>query len=141
MSLHALSIGKLSDQTGVKIETIRYYEKIGLVPPPPRSAGGQRVYDQSHRDRLAFIRRCRDLGFSLESVRSLLGLNDEPPSCGEVQSITMARLEAVRMKISDLKKLEGVLTAISNGCEGGDSPVCAIIDALRSGNMEVKGAK
>lgn len=137
MSLRALSIGKISDQTGVKIETIRYYEKVGLMPSPPRSAGGQRVYDHNHRDRLAFIRRCRDLGFSLESVRSLLGLNDEPPSCGEVQSITLAHLDAVRSKISDLKRLEKVLSAISNDCEGGDNPNCAIIDALRSGNMEV----
>ena len=130
MTHETLTIGKLSDQTGVKIETIRYYEKIGIMPPPPRTAGGQRVYVYDDFDRLAFIRRCRDLGFSLDSVRSLLGLNDQPPSCADVQSITQAHLATVKKKIADLRRLERTLTSISKDCTGGDTPDCPIIDAL-----------
>ena len=98
-----ITIGRLSDATGVKIETIRYYEKIGIMPNPPRTSGGQRIYSAAHQARLGFIKRSRDLGFSLDAVRSLLGLSDEPPSCGEVHAITTTHLEEVRVKIDDLK--------------------------------------
>lgn len=125
-----ITIGRLSDATGVKIETIRYYEKIGIMPDPPRTAGRQRVYGPAHEARLAFIKRSRDLGFSLEAVRSLLGLTDEPPSCAEVHSITIAHLADVREKISDLKRLEKTLSSIAARCVGGHTPECPIIDAL-----------
>ncbi|KCZ92176.1 MerR family transcriptional regulator [Hyphomonas johnsonii MHS-2] len=125
-----ITIGRLSSATGVKVETIRYYEKIGLMPDPPRTEGGQRVYSPDHQDRLAFIKRSRDLGFPITAVRSLLGLNDEPPSCGEVQAITMSHLETIKTKIADLKRLQKTLNAIVLDCEDGESPDCPIIHAL-----------
>ena len=69
-------IGSLSSQTGVKVETIRYYEKEALLPSPPRTAGGHRSYSEDHMKRLTFIRRCRQLGFSMEEIRALLALVD-----------------------------------------------------------------
>lgn len=125
-----ITIGRLSDATGVKIETIRYYEKIGIMPKPPRTSGGQRTYGVAHRARLSFIKRSRDLGFSLDAVRSLLGLTDAPPTCGEVHAITTEHLTDVRDKIRDLKRLENILSAIAADCAGGDTPDCPIIDAL-----------
>lgn len=125
-----ITIGRLSESTGVKIETIRYYEKIGIMPNPPRTSGGQRAYGSAHRARLRFIKRSRDLGFSLDAVRSLLGLTDAPPTCGEVHAITTEHLNDVRNKIRDLKRLEKTLGAIAAECAGGDTPDCPIIGAL-----------
>src|SRR3546814_9211187 len=88
-------IGDLSGRTGVNIETIRYYERIGIMPEPPRSAGRQRVYDSGHIKRLAFIRRSRELGFSLDEVRALLTLVDGGDyTCGEVQDRKSTRLNS-----------------------------------------------
>lgn len=126
----SFTIGKLSDQTGVKIETVRYYEKIGLMPKPPRSSGKQRLYEEHDLSRLNFIKRSRDLGFSLDSVRELLGLHDQQTSCGKVQEITLAHLAAVKAKIVDLKRLERTLQTISKDCAGGDAPDCPIIESL-----------
>lgn len=125
-----ITIGRLSEAAGVKIETIRYYEKIGIMPNPPRTNGGQRAYGAAHRARLSFIKRSRDLGFSLDAIRSLLGLTDESPTCGEVHAITTEHLNDVRGKIRDLKRLEKTLSAIAAECAGGDTPDCPIIDAL-----------
>lgn len=125
-----ITIGRLSQATGVKVETIRYYEKIGIMPEPPRTAGRQRIYSPEQQARLGFIKRSRDLGFSLEAVRSLLRLSDETPSCGEVLSITKTHLKDVKAKINDLKRLEKTLSGITKECVGGDTPDCPIIDAL-----------
>lgn len=125
-----ITIGRLSEATGVKIETIRYYEKIGIMPSPPRTSGGQRVYSPAHLSRLGFVKRSRDLGFSLDAVRSLLGLSDAPPSCGEVHDLTMKHLREIRSKIADLRQLERTLKTIAAKCERGDTPECPIIDAL-----------
>lgn len=127
------SIGQLSNQTGCKVETIRYYEKAGLLPAPPRTAGGHRVYGGEHIQRLGFIRRSRELGFSLDEVRALLRLADGGEyNCGKVKVITLHHLESVKDKIRDLRKLERTLTTISNQCEGGIAPSCPIIEALYS---------
>ncbi len=126
-----LSIGALSQRTGCNIETIRYYERIGLMPPPPRTAGGHRSYAKSHERRLVFIRRCRELGFSIEEVRVLLDLVDGGHySCGEVKAVTDRHLEDLRAKIADLKKLQSTLATISAACNGGQVPECPIIDTL-----------
>lgn len=127
-----IPIGKLSKATDVKIETIRYYEKIGIMPKPPRTAGHHRLYDAAHLSRLRFIKRSRELGFSLHDIRSLLGLEDKTPTCGEALQITHSHLGAVRQKIRDLRDLERQLQRISESCAGGDSPDCGIIEALRS---------
>lgn len=130
MSLKSFTIGKLSDHTGVKIETIRYYEKIGLMPSPPRNDGGHRVYGDEHTQRLRFIKRGRELGFSLENIRGLLGLEDKKPSCAQVYDISTEHLEEIRKKIADLKKLEKSLSVMAQRCNRNESPDCAIIKGL-----------
>lgn len=130
MSVFNLTIGKLSDQTGVKIETIRYYEKIGLMPKPPRKQSGHRVYDGALVQRLRFIRRGRELGFSLDNIRGLLGLEDKKPSCAQVYDISTEHLDEIRKKIADLKKLEKSLSAMAQKCNRNESPDCAIIKGL-----------
>jgi len=125
------TIGVLSNLTHCKIETIRYYEKIGIFPIPPRTEGGHRIYSENHLKRLVFIRRGRDLGFSLEEIRALLRLVDGGNNtCGQVQEITLHHLGDIRGKIMDLKKLEKTLANISSQCEGGVVPECPILDAL-----------
>lgn len=125
-----LSIGPLSAETGVNVETIRYYERIGLIPAPPRSAGGRRQYAEDHRRRLVFIRRMRELGFPLDEVRTLLGMVDGGYSCDEVRSLTLAHLEAVRRRVHDLNRIAGILQDMADRCVGGETPDCPIIDAL-----------
>ena len=126
-----LAIGALSERTGVNVETIRYYERIGLLPPPPRSAGRHRLYGDLHCQRLVFIRRARDLGFSQADVRALLGLGMQHDlTCGEVNALTELHLAAIRGKIRDLKRLEGVLCALAARCSDDEVPACPIMDTL-----------
>ena len=128
-------IGTLSAATGVNIETIRYYEKIGLMPPPPRTEGRQRIYDASHLKRLTFIRRGRELGFSLDQIRELLGLvRGHDLTCGDVKTMTDTHVTDIRRKVKDLKKLERVLTQLSAQCGGDAVPDCPILDALSKGS-------
>ena len=102
-----ISIGELSRHCGVNIETIRYYERIKMLPPPPRAANGRRVYGQAEKRTLAFIRRSRDLGFTLGEIRALLALGGpERASCSDVHKIANAHLANVRGKLSDLVRLE-----------------------------------
>jgi MerR family mercuric resistance operon transcriptional regulator len=131
MTPTSYAIGTLSKHTGVNIETIRYYERIGIMPRPPRTAGGQRIYDSSHFKRLAFIRRSRELGFSLDEIRALLRLVDGGDyTCGEVREMTLAHIADIRRKIGDLRRMEVVLKDMAAKCDGGDVPECPILDAL-----------
>ena len=126
-----LTRGVIAARTGVNIETVRYYERIGLLPEPPRSEGGHRLYTEDLLRRLNFIRRCRELGFPVQEVRALLSLVDGGDySCGEVRELTLRHLEDVRAKIADLRRLERTLAEVSSQCEGGAVPDCPIIDAL-----------
>ncbi len=126
-----LPIGALAKQTGCKVETIRYYENIGVLPPPARSSGGQRRYTINHLKRLNFVRRARALGFTLNEVRDLLRLVDGADyTCAEVEAVTLAHLGDVRTKIADLRKLERVLKDMASQCDGGTVPECPVIDAL-----------
>lgn len=127
-----MPIGALAERTGVKVETIRYYEQVGLLPPPERTNGNQRRYGGRHRERLAFIKHARDLGFPVESVRALLGLADRPDRpCDEVHRTAVAHLAQVRAKIAGLRALEAELERISATCQGGHNVSdCAIIEAL-----------
>jgi MerR family mercuric resistance operon transcriptional regulator len=126
------TIGTLSRDTGCHIETIRYYERIGLLPAPPRSAGGHRLYDARHADRLSFIRRSRALGFPLEEVRTLMDAVDSGAySCAEVRALTLRQLADVRHKIAELRKLEKALKQMARECDGGDRLPCPIVNALR----------
>jgi len=123
----------LSRATGCNLETIRYYENIGVLPDPPRSAKGYRMYDDTHVARLRFVMRARALGFSLDEVRSLLNLVDGGvQTCAEVETMARTHLEAVRQRIADLKRIEQVLAATVEQCSGRDVPECAVIEALAS---------
>ena len=123
--------GKLAARAGCHLETVRYYEKIGLLLPPERSAGGHRLYRAEDQRRLRFILRSRELGFSIEELRSLLSLADSDAyTCGEVRDLTIDRLKDVKQKIADLRRLERTLVRISDECCGGFVPDCPVIDAL-----------
>ncbi len=128
----AISIGELSRRTGVNIETIRYYERINMMPKPPRSASGRRVYGQVESRTLAFIRRARELGFSLDEIRALLTLSDDSgrEACAEVRGLAADHLEEVREKIADLRAMECVLADAVRRCDAGESAGCPLIDAL-----------
>ncbi len=129
-----MGIGELSNQTGCKIETIRYYEQQSLMPEPARTEGGHRLYTEEMRGRLLFIRRSRELGFSMAEIRDLLSLVDgEQISCERVKTIADEHLEDIRAKISDLRKMQRTLSALSNRCSGKDVPDCPIIDVLQQG--------
>jgi MerR family mercuric resistance operon transcriptional regulator len=124
-------IGVVAAETGVNIETIRYYERIGLVPAPPRTEGRQRAYDEDHLKRLAFIRRGRELGFSLDQIRDLLGLvRGHALTCAEVKTLTEQHVVDIRRKLKDLKKLERVLNDLAAQCHGKEVPDCPILDTL-----------
>ena len=127
-----IPIGGLAERTGVKVETIRYYEQVGLLPPPERSDGNQRRYTRRHLERLAFIKHGRDLGFSVDSIRTLLNLSDRPDmACDEAHRTAAGNVAALRAEVARLKSLEMDLERIANSCSGG-VPVrdCAVIEAL-----------
>ncbi len=124
-------IGTLSKRTGCNVETIRYYERIGLLPRAVRSQGGHRLYGEAESRRLGFIRRTRELGFTLDQVRTLLKLVDGGRyTCAHVKHITVHHLDEVRRKLADLRKIERVLAKMAAQCDGGTVPKCPVIDAL-----------
>ena len=124
-------IGELSKCSGVNIETIRYYERINLMSPPPRAANGRRIYGSAGLRTLVFIRRARELGFSLDEIRTLLRLGGpEKATCREVRDIAAHHLEHVRSKLRDLQKLEHVLTTTVSRCSGRTAPDCPVLDIL-----------
>ena len=127
----ALSIGDLARATGVSVETIRYYERIGLLPAPPRTAGNYRIYGPGHQQRLSFIRRSRDLGFAVEQVRALLGLADQTDhDCREVDAMAQRQLVEVERKIEDLTALRAELHDLVDHCSRSTVADCRIIQAL-----------
>ncbi|MDC7684496.1 helix-turn-helix domain-containing protein [Asticcacaulis sp. BYS171W] len=131
MSSTHLSIGDLSRATGTKVETIRFYEKNGLLPQPGRTEGNYRAYEPAHLNRLSFIRRARDLGFSLDQVRALLTLSDDrSQSCAAVDVIARAHRDEVERKIKDLQSLKVVLDQVIESCHCNIVADCAIIESL-----------
>ena len=125
------SIGTLAAMSGIKIETVRYYERIGLMPKPLRSAAGYRRYTGEHLKRLIFIRRGRELAFSLEVLRDLLRLVDgHAHTCAEGRALALEHLDDIRGKIADLKRLECAMAEIASRCSGKPVPDCALVDAL-----------
>jgi Cu(I)-responsive transcriptional regulator len=127
-----LRIGNLAKATGTKVVTIRYYEQIGLLPVPSRTDGNYRCYNDEHLRRLRFVRRCRDLGFTLGQVRELLHLSlQRNQECAEVDRITAQHMGEIERKIADLKRLAIELRRLSACCEGdGLIADCRIIEAL-----------
>lgn len=127
----ALTIGDLGKATGAKIETVRYYERIGLLPKPRRTSGNYRDYGAGELGRLSFIRRARDLGCSLDQVRALLALSDDRQrDCATVDRIAEEHLRDVERKIKDLTALRRELKALIQSCDGGTIADCRIIEAL-----------
>jgi MerR family transcriptional regulator, mercuric resistance operon regulatory protein len=126
-----LSIGEVSRMTGVNIETIRYYERVGVLPAPRRTERGRRVYGPAERSVLAFIRRGRELGFSLDEVRALLSLGAPGnASCAEVKEIASLHLADIRSKLADLARLERLLADAVSRCTGDEAPLCPVVDIL-----------
>ena len=127
----ALKIGDLAKATGTKVQTIRYYEEIGLLPAPGRTAGTYRAYDEAHLNRLAFVRRGRELGLGLDQVRDLLSLADQKDrSCATVEAIARAHRAAIERKIADLQALDWVLGRMIDCCGHGTVADCGILEAL-----------
>ncbi|MGF7156143.1 MerR family transcriptional regulator [Novosphingobium gossypii] len=127
----AMTIGEMGKATHTKIETIRYYERIGLLPKPARTSSNYRNYGQAELGRLSFIRRSRDLGFSLDQVRALLGLSDDRScDCAGIDRIANQHLREVDRKIADLQALRRELKAVIDSCDGGTVAECRIIEAL-----------
>jgi len=130
-----LRIGALAERTGTNAPTIRYYEDVGLLRPADRQASGQRTYGEADVKRLAFIRRCREFGFSIEQVRSLVALvQDRDRSCIDARDLAEEHLAVVRAKIVELKALErsilGFVVSCDSSCAGGPGPDCVILDDL-----------
>ncbi|WP_449253921.1 MerR family transcriptional regulator [Brevundimonas naejangsanensis] len=125
------SIGRLSAATGVKVPTIRFYEKIGLLPQPERNESDYRMYDNAAFQRLAFIRHARQLGFEMDAIRSLLDLADDPARpCAEANRIAERQLAAVEAKIEGLEALRTELQRMQVACAGGRVSDCRVIEAL-----------
>ena len=124
-------IGEMSKRTGVNIETIRYYERIKIMPQPDRTAGGNRQYNYDQLKRLSFIKTSRELGFNINEIRALLEMVDEQDfTCGEVHELTIGHLASVREKIKGLRKLEKALVSMASECSQGDVPDCPILETL-----------
>lgn len=125
------SIGELARRAGTKAETVRWYEREGLLPAPARTAGGHRAYTRAHLDRLAFVRHARELGFPLDRIRELLRLTDDPErSCAEADRIARAHLDAVRGRIARLRALEAELARMVTDCGRGRVAECRVIEVL-----------
>ncbi|WP_262696035.1 MerR family transcriptional regulator [Kordiimonas aquimaris] len=122
--------GKLAKEAGVNLETIRFYEKIGLMPDPPRTGAGYRCYSIDHLKRLKFIRRSRELGFTNNEVSGLLEMVDGSYACDEVRDIALVNAGIIAGKINDLAKMQAALEGMAAECSGGETPDCAIIDRL-----------
>ncbi len=133
-AVHPLKRGALAKRYGCNIETIRYYENIGLLRAPDRTESGHRLYSPRDQARLGFILRARELGFSMEEIRSLLSLADSRGyTCGDVLALSEHHLDDIRTKIRDLSRLERTLTEMAERCAGGDVPDCPVMDALLEG--------
>lgn len=135
-----LSIGGLARETGCKVQTIRYYEQIGLMPEPARTAGNQRRYSWRHVQRLAFIRHGRELGFALDAIRTLMQLSDIPDQpCEQVDAIARDQLQQVDRRIASLRALKAELERMIRQCSGGRIAECRIIEVLSDHSLCLAG--
>jgi MerR family transcriptional regulator, mercuric resistance operon regulatory protein len=131
--MRPLTIGTLAKASGVHLETVRYYERIGLMPKPSRTASNYRNYGRQHVKQLSFIRRAREIGFSIGEIKELLALAEPGrASCAEVQVLTAAHLGEVRAKIADLRRLEAILAGALKRCLAEPAPTCAVLNMLAS---------
>lgn len=132
-----MKIGEVSKAAAIPVETIRYYEKIGLVPAPEREASGYRSYRQHHLDRLLFIRRCRNLDMAQDEIRELIRLADQPDAdCSEVDALLARHLSHVRQRLDELARLEDTLTRLQTACSQGRTvSECGILGGLSSESL------
>lgn len=129
--LDGVPIGEAARHSGVKAPTIRYYEQIGLLPPPPRTQGNRRSYGDADLRRLAFIRHARQLGFEIEAIRTLLTLQDNPSQpCATADSIAKVRLAEVEQRLRSLTALKAELELMVDGCSHGHVATCRVIEVL-----------
>ena len=134
------TIGALAAGSGVKISTVRYYERAGLMPPPERTAGGHRTYTSDHQHRLLFICRARELGFSIEETRTLLALSDSGwTQCTTFQDIAAENLKRLRNKIAGLQKVETMLSGAMRQCSNSSRKLCPILELLKA--SQIGGAR
>jgi DNA-binding transcriptional MerR regulator len=127
----SIPIGEVAHRTGIKVPTIRYYEQIGLLPSLPRSEGNRRCYGENELKRLAFIRHARELGFDIESIRRLLGLQDQPDlPCGQIDALVAEHLSAVNDRIQKLAALRRELQKMLSRCTGGRVAECRVIESI-----------
>jgi MerR family mercuric resistance operon transcriptional regulator len=124
------TIGDVSRRVGVNIETIRYYERVGLMPPPKRTSGGQRSYDESDLRTLGFIRKARELGFHIQDTRALLALRGADDACTDVKAIAQRQLEKVRAEVNWANEVERILSNAVGSCTGGGASDCTVLTIL-----------
>lgn len=128
-----MQIGELARATGCRVVTIRYYERIGVLHPPARAGNNYRVYGDGHLQRLRFIRRTRELGFSLDEVRTLLDVVDEGGyTCEDIRGLAQSHLDDVRARLQDLQRMEAMLADLVAQCKGGRTPDCSLLETLFS---------
>lgn len=126
-----MQIGELARASGCQVVTIRYYERVGVLPPPARAANNYRQYRDAHLRRLRFVRRTRELGFSLEEVRKMLELIDGGSyTCDDMRCLAQAHLTDVRTRLEDLKRMEATLSDLVGRCSGGATPDCSMLESL-----------
>lgn len=140
MTRNQFTIGWLANQTNCKVQTIRYYEQIGLMPSPPRSAGNRRLYGPEHKNRLMFIRHARDLGFPIDAVRELLKLSDHPDqSCEAADRVATAQLREIESRINRLQALKVELERMVRQCHGSKISECRVIEVLADHSLCLHG--
>lgn len=128
---NGMQIGELARATGCRVVTIRYYERIGILPPPARAENNYRLYGAKHLQRLRFVRRTRELGFSLDEVRTLLGLIDAGGyTCEDMRCLAQAHLDDIRARLQDLRRMEATLADLVTQCTGGATPDCSLLETL-----------
>ena len=133
-----MKISEAAESSGCHLETIRYYERVGLMPKPRRTASGYREYRDDEVDRLRFITRSRDLGYSLDEIRSLLRLNDDPTmSCCDVDGIARTHLTEIGTRVVELQRIAMELERVIDGCAGGNRGTCTILDALKRPSRDI----
>jgi MerR family mercuric resistance operon transcriptional regulator len=136
----SLQRAELARRTGCNPETVRYYEKVGLLPEPPRTRSGYRSYDTMYERRLRFVLRARELGFSLDEIRALLRLVDERDQpCAAARDVAATHLADVRAKIADLRRMERVLQDVVAQCADGMLPECPLIETLFGNARNARG--
>jgi MerR family mercuric resistance operon transcriptional regulator len=134
--MDGMTRGEVAEKADVNPETLRYYERKELIPKPPRSDGGFRLYDESYVDRLRFIKRAKELGFTLSEIKGLLDLRvGEEATCRDVKRQAENKLDEVETKIQDLKRIREALSTLAAACEGGQGPTseCPILEAMEKG--------